>query len=49
MKLADGIANSIRSGGTTRRAAKMVVMNVDHPDLKDFIYSKKLLKIWFEH
>ena len=41
MKGADGVANSIRSGGTTRRAAKMVVLNVDHPDLKDFIYCKK--------
>lgn len=41
MKGADGVANSIRSGGTTRRAAKMVVMNVDHPDIKDFIYCKK--------
>ncbi|MBX4190260.1 vitamin B12-dependent ribonucleotide reductase [Candidatus Parcubacteria bacterium] len=41
MKGSDGVANSIRSGGTTRRAAKMVVLNVDHPDIKDFIYSKK--------
>ena len=41
MKLADGVANSIRSGGTTRRAAKMVVLNVDHPDIRDFIYCKK--------
>ncbi|MEK7124939.1 MAG: vitamin B12-dependent ribonucleotide reductase [Patescibacteria group bacterium] len=41
MKGADGVANTIRSGGTTRRAAKMVVMNVDHPDLKDFIYAKQ--------
>jgi len=37
MKLSDGVANSIRSGGTTRRAAKMVVLDVDHPDIKDFI------------
>lgn len=44
MKGADGVANSIRSGGTTRRAAKMVVMNVDHPDIKDFIYSKKIIE-----
>ena len=43
MKGADGVANTIRSGGTTRRAAKMVVMNVDHPDLKDFINCKKSL------
>jgi len=41
MKGADGVANTIRSGGTTRRAAKMVVMKVDHPDIKDFIYCKK--------
>lgn len=44
MKGADGVANSIRSGGTTRRAAKMVVLNVDHPDLKDFIYCKKIIE-----
>lgn len=44
MKGADGVANTIRSGGTTRRAAKMVVLNVDHPDLKDFIYSKKIIE-----
>lgn len=41
MKGADGVANSIRSGGTTRRAAKMVVLNIDHPDIKDFIFCKK--------
>src|SRR3989338_2580154 len=40
MKGADGVANSIRSGGTTRRAAKMVVLNADHPDIKDFILCK---------
>jgi ribonucleoside-diphosphate reductase alpha chain len=44
MKGADGVANSIRSGGTTRRAAKMVVLNVDHPDIKSFIYSKKVIE-----
>ncbi|MDO8494966.1 MAG: vitamin B12-dependent ribonucleotide reductase [bacterium] len=44
MKGADGIANSIRSGGETRRAAKMVVLNVDHPDIKDFIYCKKIIE-----
>ncbi len=44
MKGADGVANSIRSGGTTRRAAKMVVLNVDHPDIKDFIYCKKIIE-----
>lgn len=44
MKGADGIANSIRSGGTTRRAAKMVILNADHPDIKDFVYSKKIIE-----
>lgn len=44
MKGADGVANSIRSGGETRRAAKMVVLNVDHPDIKDFIYCKKYIE-----
>ncbi len=44
MKGADGVANSIRSGGTTRRAAKMVVLDVDHPDIKNFIYCKKVIE-----
>ena len=44
MKGADGVANSIRSGGTTRRAAKMVILNVDHPDISHFIYSKKIIE-----
>jgi ribonucleoside-diphosphate reductase alpha chain len=44
MKGADGVANTIRSGGTTRRAAKMVVLGVDHPDIKDFIYCKKVIE-----
>ncbi|MEK7515212.1 MAG: vitamin B12-dependent ribonucleotide reductase [Patescibacteria group bacterium] len=44
MKGADGVANTIKSGGATRRAAKMVVLNVDHPDLKDFIYAKKYIE-----
>jgi ribonucleoside-diphosphate reductase alpha chain len=44
MKGADGVANTIRSGGATRRAAKMVVMNVDHPDLKDFINCKRYIE-----
>ncbi|HXV27289.1 MAG TPA: vitamin B12-dependent ribonucleotide reductase [Candidatus Paceibacterota bacterium] len=41
MKAADGMANAIRSGGATRRAAKMVVLNADHPDIDEFIYCKK--------
>ena len=44
MKGADGVANSIRSGGTTRRAAKMVVLNANHPDIYSFIYSKKIIE-----
>lgn len=44
MKGADGVANSIRSGGTTRRAAKMVVLNIDHPDIRNFIYCKKIIE-----
>lgn len=44
MKGADGVANSIRSGGTTRRAAKMVILNAGHPDIKNFIYCKKIIE-----
>ena len=44
MQGADGVANSIKSGGRTRRAAKMVVLNADHPDIKDFIYCKRLME-----
>ena len=40
MRGADSVAGMIKSGGTTRRAAKMVVMNVDHPDIMDFIRAK---------
>ncbi len=42
MAAADSIAGSIKSGGTTRRAAKMVVMNIDHPDILDFINCKMI-------
>src|SRR5438309_3564585 len=40
MKGYDSFAGSIKSGGTTRRAAKMVILNADHPDVVDFIHSK---------
>lgn len=40
MKGADAIAGTIRSGGKTRRAAKMVILNADHPDIEHFIVCK---------
>jgi ribonucleoside-diphosphate reductase alpha chain len=40
MKAADASAGVIKSGGKTRRAAKMVVLDVDHPDIEDFIKCK---------
>ncbi len=40
MKGYDSFAGSIKSGGTTRRAAKMVILNADHPDVMDFIKAK---------
>ena len=40
MRGADASAGTIKSGGKTRRAAKMVVLNVDHPDIEDFIWTK---------
>jgi ribonucleoside-diphosphate reductase alpha chain len=40
MKGFDAFAGVIKSGGKTRRAAKMVILNVDHPDIQEFIESK---------
>ena len=40
MRAADASAGVIKSGGKTRRAAKMVVLNADHPDIVDFIQCK---------
>ncbi|MBT6202804.1 MAG: vitamin B12-dependent ribonucleotide reductase, partial [Rhodospirillaceae bacterium] len=37
LKVGDRAAGSIKSGGTTRRAAKMVVLDIDHPDIEEFI------------
>jgi len=40
MRGADASAGTIKSGGATRRAAKMVVLDVDHPDVEEFILTK---------
>ncbi|MDB5185446.1 MAG: ribonucleoside-diphosphate reductase class [Candidatus Saccharibacteria bacterium] len=42
MRGADASAGAIKSGGKTRRAAKMVILNASHPDIEEFIDSKKL-------
>src|SRR4051812_41889012 len=40
MRGADASAGTIKSGGATRRAAKMVVLDVDHPDIEEFVMTK---------
>ena len=40
MRGADAWAGTIKSGGKTRRAAKMIVLDVDHPDIREFIWCK---------
>jgi ribonucleoside-diphosphate reductase alpha chain len=42
MRGADASAGAIKSGGKTRRAAKMVIMNADHPDIAGFIWCKAI-------
>jgi ribonucleoside-diphosphate reductase alpha chain len=42
MRGADASAGAIKSGGKTRRAAKMVILNIDHPDIEEFIWCKSI-------
>jgi ribonucleoside-diphosphate reductase alpha chain len=53
LKIGDRAAGAIKSGGTTRRAAKMVILDIDHPDVETFIDWKKVeeekAKILIQH
>ncbi|HUF15539.1 MAG TPA: vitamin B12-dependent ribonucleotide reductase [Acidimicrobiia bacterium] len=53
LKIGDRAAGAIKSGGTTRRAAKMVILDVDHPDIDKFIDWKRIeeekAKILIQH
>src|SRR5678809_1302833 len=40
MRGADASAGTIKSGGKTRRAAKMVILDADHPDIEEFVWCK---------
>jgi ribonucleoside-diphosphate reductase alpha chain len=42
MRGADASAGTIKSGGKTRRAAKMVILDIDHPDIEEFIWCKAI-------
>jgi len=42
MRGADSVAGTIKSGGKTRRAAKMVMLDIDHPDIEEFIWCKAI-------
>jgi ribonucleoside-diphosphate reductase alpha chain len=42
MRGADASAGTIKSGGKTRRAAKMVILDVDHPDIEEFVWCKAI-------
>ena len=49
LKIGDRAAGAIKSGGTTRRAAKMVILDLDHPDIEDLLNGKPLKKTRLEH
>src|SRR5262249_18834923 len=42
LRIGDRAAGAIKSGGTTRRAAKMVVLDLDHPDIEEFVRWKAI-------